>query len=235
MSWGQQPGYGQQQGYGYAPQPPPKKGIGAGAIIAILAGIFALLVVAGGVVAFLVLRSGASSTSSSSSSSAEADHSEVLKTKAETLLAAVKTGNAKQVEDPLLDLAMTPETAKAWFTATFEPKAADDLEGYWERQVFPNITELARTFKKANAADQTEVRVTRFANAADVEACQTPFCKYRDNGNLSKVFAAMKKPQALYLVSLAKPGSTPGTDDEDVFFFAEVKGGFAYLGELQMM
>ncbi len=247
MSWGPpqgpqgypQPGYGQypQQQQPQRPQqpPPPKKGIGAGVIIAILAAVFALIVVVGGVVAFFVFRSSGSSESSSpSSSSANADQSAVLKTKMETLVAAVKTGKAKQVEEPLLELMTTPENAKAWFDATFEPKAADDLYGYWNRQVFPNLTDMVKPIRSALAANQTAVRVTRLASMADVEACQLDFCKWKEKGNLTKLFAAMKKPQALYLVSLVDPSSTSGQNDTEIYYFAEVKGGFAYLDSLLM-
>ena len=245
MSWGQQQGpQGHpQQGYGQYPQqpqqqyrqpPPPKKGIGAGVIIAILAAVLALVVVVGGVVAFLVLRSGPSESSSSSSSSADADHSAALKTKAEALRDAVKTGKPKEVEGPLLELGMTPETAKTWFAATFEPKAADDLGGYWERQVFPNITDMVKDIRKANEGDQTIVRVTRLASTADVESCELILCKYTEKDNLKKLFAAMKKPQALYVVTFAKPGSNLTSDQTDVYYFAEIQGSFSYLGSLQM-
>jgi len=243
MSWGQQQGpqgY-PQQGYGQQypqqrPQqpPPPKKGIGAGVIIAIVAALLALVVLVGGVAAFFIFRSGSSESSSSSSSSSDSDHSAALKTKAETLLAAVKTGKPKEVEGPLLEFGMTPETAKTWFAATFDPKTAEDLGGYWERQVFPNITDIVRDFRKAIDGDQSIVRVTRLGNAADVASCELVICKYMEKDNLGKLFAAMKKPQALYIVTLAKPGSNLTSDQTDVYYFAEIQGSFAYLGSLQM-
>jgi hypothetical protein len=240
MNWGPQQGSQgyPQQGYGQYPQqrpqqpPPPKKGIGAGVIIAILGAVFALVVLVGGGVAFFVLRSASAPEASSSPPASAADPSASLKTKVETLVAAVKTGKAKQVEGPLLDLVTTPENAKAWFDATFEPKAADDLYGYWNRQVFPNITDMVKPIKSAIAANQTEVRVTRLASMADVEACQLDFCKWQEKANLTKLFAAMKKPQPLYLVSLVDPTSSSGQNDTEVYYFAEVKGGFVYLDSL---
>jgi hypothetical protein len=246
MSWGTQGPQG-PQGYpqpGYPPQqpqpqqygaaPPPKKGMGVGLIIALVVGLLGLVVVCGGAATYFVLRDSSSESSSSASTSSNGDHSAALKTKAEALVAAVKTGKAKEVEGPLLEFATLPETAKPWFEATFEPKAAEDLYGYWDRQVFPNITDLAKTFKNATDMNRTEVRVTRLASMADVEACQLDFCKFREKRNLTKLFAAMKKPQALYVVSLAGPGSKPGEDEDQVFYFAEIKGSFAYLESLMM-
>jgi hypothetical protein len=236
---GQYPQQQQQQPYGYPqPQPPPKKGMGAGAIVGILAGVFFLLaIVCSGVLWFFFARSDSSSASSSSTSvSADSDQSAVLKAKAEALLTAVKTKDKKQVEGPLLEFATLPETAKPWFDATFDAKSADDLYGYWNRQV--NITDLVTPFKNANEAGETEVRVKRFTSMADVEACQLTFCKFMEKSNLEKLFAAMTKKQALYLVLLEKPGTGPDEDPPldvtEVYYFAVIKGSFVYLDHMLM-
>ena len=241
---GQYPQQQQQQqmpyGYPQQPQPPPKKGMGAGAIVGIIFGVLVLLgVVCSGVLFFVLHRADSSSSSSSSSSASEdSDQSAALKTKAETLLAAVKTKDKSKVEGPLLEFAAMPETAKAWFDESFDAKSAEDLYGYWDRQVFPNITDLITPFKNASSLGQTEVRVRRFTSVADVEACQLTLCKYMEKSNLTKLFGAMKKKQALYVVLLEKPGTgpdeDPSTDVTEVYYFAVIKGSFAYLEHLSM-
>jgi hypothetical protein len=220
--------------YGYPQQPPPKKGMGAGAIIGIIAGVLVLLgVLCSGVLYFVLARSDGGSSSSSTTVSADGDQSAALKKKSEALLAAVKTKDKTQVEGPLLEFMTTPETAKSWFDDTFDAKSADDLYGYWNRQVFPNITDLITPFKDADSMGETEVRVRRFASTADVESCQLDFCKFREKSTLTKLFGAMKKKQALYLVLLEKPGTgpdeDPGMDVTEVYYFAVVKGSFVYL------
>jgi hypothetical protein len=160
-----------------------------------------------------------------------ADHSAALKLKAETLLRAVATGNPKTVEDPLVDLAMLPDAAKYWFLDTFGTQAGPDLYGYWERQDFPNLPDLIKPFKTANESGRTEVRVTRIASRADLAACSMSVCRYQKD-YVAKTLAAMQKPQALYFVSLATPGSKPDDYEEEVYFFAIVRGAFAYVGRL---
>lgn len=238
----QQQQYPQQQmPYGYPQQqPPPKKGMGAGAIVGIIAGVLVLLGVVCSGVLYFVFRSseGSSSSSSATSASADSDQSAALKKKSEALLTAVATKDKSQVEGPLLEFATMPETAKAWFDETFDAKSADDLYGYWNRQVFTNITDLVTPFKNANSSGQTEVRVRRFESMADVESCPLTFCKYMEKSNLTKLFAAMKKKQALYLVLLEKPGTGPDEDPSldvtEVYYFAVIKGSFAYLEHLSL-
>jgi hypothetical protein len=225
----QQAPYPAQAHYPHAAPPRPRKGMGAGVVVAIVAG---LLVVVGGVgatIAYFVLT-GASSTQLSEDS----DQSAALKAKAEALRLAVGTHDPKQVEDPLLEFGTLPDNAKVWFTETFGPEVGEDLYGYWDRQIFAKLPELIVPFKTANDSGRIEVRVTRLASEADLAACQTDFCRYQQKDNLTKLFKAMKKPQALYFVSLAKPGSKPGTDDDDVYYFAIVKRQFAYVGQMHM-
>jgi hypothetical protein len=208
--------------------------MGAGAIIGIVLGALVLLGGIGAAVVFFVVsqsEDGGAGGSSARGLSEDADQSAALKVKAEALLSAVRTGDSKKVEGPLLDFAMLPETAKVWFNETFGPTKGPDLYGSWERDVFKELPSLITPFKRANDYGETEIRITRFASPADLAACKTSFCERRKASH-ANILKSMKKPHAIYVVRFAKPGSAQGDGEDEVTYFAIVKGQFAYLGEL---
>jgi len=222
--------------YGQAPYPPApvapaKKGLGAGAIVAIVLGALLLLGGIGGAIVYVVASDDAGGSSRAKGLSADADQSAALKAKAAALQAAVATGDSKKVEGPLLDFAMLPETARAWFTETFGPTTGPELYGSWERDVFKELPSLITPFRSANDHGETEIRITRFASAADVAACKTSFCDRRRKSHL-KMLGSMKQHTALYVVRFAKPGSAQGDGEDELGYFAVVRGQLVYLGQL---
>ncbi len=227
----QQGHYPQPQGYAQAAVP-QKKGMGAGAIVAIVLGLLFVLGGGAALVVFLVL--GSSSTSSSSASAAlsdGADNSAVLKAKAEALQRAIRTRDSKQVEGPLLEFAMLPDKALPWFAETFGATVGADVYGEWDRDVFKEMPKMIGPFKDAETKGYTELRVTRLGSAAEIAACTTPFCSSRKDKH-TKMLKAMKKPVALYVLRFAKPGSTGGIDEDELAYFAVANGQLVHIGAL---
>jgi hypothetical protein len=187
-----------------------KAGGGSGKLIAII--LAAFVVVGGGGAAAVFFLGGGSSLSD------DVDQSAALKAQVQALQAAVKTKDTKQVEVPLLNLAMMPDKAKAWFIETFGPQLGKECYEEWERAVFRDLPELIVPFRDSLAKGRTEIRVRRLTGGP-TELTPLP----------ASVLRMRKKPRALYYVTFMEPGLDYG---DDLYFFAIVDGKFAYLGNM---
>jgi hypothetical protein len=196
-----------------APQlePPRKKGLGVGAIVAILAVVFVVLGGGLGVGAFLLYGPTAGLSD-------DVDQSAALRDKVQALATAVRSGDAKKVEDPLLALAILPDRAGLWFKDTFGPELGQRLQEEWERDVFRQLPSLITPFKDANKNGQTEIKIRR------ITSIQPGTDKFEQN-----LLRARKQRRALYVVTMAHPGQQYG---ENVYYFAIVDGRFGYVGHM---
>jgi hypothetical protein len=209
-----QPQYpqGQQPGQPYYPgQAPPAKKGGAGAIIAIIIAAVVVVLGGGGVAAWMLLGEG-------SGLSEDVDHSAALKVKAQALMTAVQSGDPSQVEGPLLELAVLPEHATAWFTVTFGPELGAKLAKDYEEDVFQKLPEMIRPFKEAIKSGHTVIKVNRVTAPGD------PSDKYQQS-----LLKKMKKPRALYTVEFYDAKDWYGTR---IYYFTVVNGHLGYLGSM---
>lgn len=218
------PGFGAAPGYaphpGFTPQRPVKRGLGTGAIFAIVLGALVLL---GGAVALAVAvlgsdEDGATAVGSAGMSDA-GDHSAALQQKVESLTAAIRTRDSAQVEGPLLELAVLPDDARTWALETFGRDRAPLVFAGWERDAFEGLPALVGTLRSAEQKGRTQVRVERLATAP---ADASPYIK--------GLFTNMQVPRTLYRVRMTEPGT--GTLSDDIEYFAVVDGQLGYVGPL---
>lgn len=217
------PGFGAAPGYaphpGFTPQRPVKRGLGTGAIVAIVLGALVLL---GGAVALAVALLGTdddgATVAGSTGMTDAGDHSAALQQKVETLTAAIRTRDSAQVEGPLLELAVLPDHARTWALETFGRDKAPMVFAGWERDAFEGLPGLVGSFRQAEQKGRTQVRVERLA-AAPADA--SPYIK--------GLFTNMLVPRTLYRVRMTEPGSELS---DDVEYFAVVHGQLGYVGPL---
>ena len=195
----------------YAGPAMQRKGRGIGTLIAVLAVVVVVIGSALGVGAFLLYGPTAKLSD-------DVDQSAALQQNVQALMTAVRTGDPKKVEDPLLALAILPDRAGLWFRETFGPELGQRLQQEWERDVFAQLPALIKPFKEANANGQTEIRVRR------VTSIQPGTDKFEQN-----VLRARKQKRALYVVTLVHPGQQYG---DSVYYFALVDGRFGYVGHM---
>jgi hypothetical protein len=203
-----QPGYGPPQQGPAAQGAPAKKG-GAGKVIAIIA--VALIVLVGGAVGLFVALGGSSLDES-------ADQSLVVHERLVALYAAVKTGDPKKVEDPLLDLAILPPKAKVWLEDTYGPALGKKLFDEWESDVFKELPSFVAPFKEAKGKGYTDLKVTRLVKVDP-----------SSDAYEQSVLRLRKKPKALYSAKFVKPGDNWG---DTIYYFAVVDGRIGYLGHM---
>jgi hypothetical protein len=143
---------------------------------------------------------------------------EALEKQITALRDAVKTGDSKQVEGPLLDMGMVPDKAEAWFKSTFGDEKGAVLFKEWEEEIFKNLPKMVRPFKEANKDGKTEIKVIKIEKGSK-----------EGTGLQTAALEAMKKPQPLYTVKLLKPGETAGLS---LWSFAFIDGKFRMLGKM---
>ena len=148
------------------------------------------------------------------------DQSKVLKERVQLLMTGAQTGDPKQVETPLLDLAILPDHAGPWFVDTYGPVLGKSLYEEWEGDVFKDLPSLLRPVVEARNRGRTQIKVTRLTSAASASEAT-------DKG----VLRNQKKPRALYIVEFVTPGGTTAT--KDLYYFAIVNGRFGYVGDVR--
>ena len=218
------PGFGPSPGFsphpGFTPQRPVKRGLGTGAIFAIVLGALVLLGGAVALVAALLASDRDAPTTASSAAGLDdaGDHSALLQAKVVTLASAIQTRDSAQVEGPLLDLGILPEHARSWSLATFGPTKGPEVFSNWETGAFAELPSLIGTIRAAQAKGMTVIRVTRITTDAS------------HTGLSKNIIGNMVVKRPLYRVEMHAPGSPEITDD--IQFFAVVNGQLGYVGEL---